>query len=124
MRTVWCRADRLFFCPVSVYPSFTLARHPKNILQSSSHGGGGVSIQEAAGQGDLETLKALLAANKSALNSRDESGCSALHFAADRGQAAVVQLLVEAGANLNAADADGQTALHYGAMCGHEEVRC
>jgi hypothetical protein len=80
------------------------------------------SIQEAAGQGDMQQLKALLG-NGAAVDSRDDSGCTALHFAADRGQADALELLLASGADVNAADADGQTPLHYAAMCGHQEVR-
>lgn len=84
-------------------------------------GSGSVSIQEAAGQGDLATLKSLLASGTAADN-RDGSGCAALHFAADRGQLEAAKLLVAAGADVNAVDDEQQTPLHYAAMCGHEEV--
>lgn len=83
--------------------------------------GGSSSIQEAAGQGDLTALQALLASG-AAVNETDESSCSALHFAADRGQLEAVQVLLAAGADINAADADGQTPLHYAAMCGYQQV--
>jgi ankyrin repeat protein len=83
--------------------------------------GGSISIQEAAGQGDLATLQSLLSSG-TAVDSRDESGCTALHFAADRGQQEAVNALLAAGADVNAVDEDQQTPLHYAAMCGHEEV--
>lgn len=52
------------------------------------------------------------------MNDGDESGQTALHFAADRGSIDCLKLLVEAGANVNATDCDGigvlQTALSAG----------
>ena len=67
-------------------------------------------LQEAAGQGDVAKVRALLQANPNALNARD-GGTTALHEAARAGHLAVVQLLVEKGANLNAPDFSGLTPL-------------
>jgi ankyrin repeat protein len=84
-------------------------------------------LHELAGQGQTAALRALLdgspAATAAALDSRDESGCTPLHFAADRGQLAALALLLDAGADTNARDADGQTPLHYAAMCEQRQVR-
>jgi ankyrin repeat protein len=57
-----------------------------------------------------------------AVDSSDEHGCTALHFAADRDQTAALRMLAGAGADVNAADDEGQTPLHYAAICGHELV--
>jgi hypothetical protein len=92
---------------------------PWRALQGSSDGSS--NLQEAAGQGDLQTLQALLDSGI-AVNSGDESGSTALHFAADRGQQEALQLLLAAGADVNAQDHDGQTPLHYAAACGQEKV--
>ena len=43
----------------------------------------------------------------------------ALHRAALRGRAAVVEVLLRQGANVHTADARGRQALHYAAMEGH-----
>jgi len=54
---------------------------------------------------------------------KDEEGLTLLHWAADRGQADMVQLLLNRDlALLDARDGGGQTALHYAASCGHCEV--
>lgn len=56
------------------------------------------------------------------LNERDESGLAAIHWAADRGHANILDLLLTHGADVNLIDGDcGQTALHYAVSCGHVE---
>lgn len=47
----------------------------------------------------------------SQVNAVDAHGCSALHYAACRGHAAVVEVLWGAGADVDAADADGWTGM-------------
>ncbi|GFH10536.1 achain crystal structure of engineered northeast structural genomics consortium target, partial [Haematococcus lacustris] len=49
-------------------------------------------------------------------------GCTALHFAADRGQLQTARQLLAAGVDPDCVDEDGQTALHYAALCGHEKI--
>lgn len=46
---------------------------------------------------------------------------SLLHWAADRGCAELVEILISFGANVNATDTDNQTPLHYAASCGYPE---
>jgi hypothetical protein len=57
------------------------------------------------------------------LGSRGEGGCTALHFAADRGHLAAVEWLLAHGADVDARDEEGQTAAHYAALCGRRQVR-
>lgn len=83
---------------------------------------GPAGIHELAGQDDIEAISELLASGVD-VNARDDEGCTALHFAADRGAAGAAQLLLSAGADVNAQDGDGQTPLHYAALCENEEVR-
>ena len=53
---------------------------------------------------------------------RNGIGGSALHAAAWRGCAEIVDLLVDAGADVSARCVDGKTALMYAAKYGHPEV--
>lgn len=56
------------------------------------------------------------------LNKHGADGLGAIHWAADRGYASILELLLINGANVNLIDKDsGQTALHYAISCGHIE---
>ena len=54
-------------------------------------------MHELAGQGDILGVAKLLGAGSWPLDVRDCNGCTALHFAADRGHLEVLDLLVKAG---------------------------
>ncbi|XP_063218447.1 acyl-CoA-binding domain-containing protein 6-like [Bacillus rossius redtenbacheri] len=57
------------------------------------------------------------------IDRRDADGMGLIHWAADRGHAAVLQFLVhELHADVDLRDRDGQTALHYAASCDHSEA--
>lgn len=72
--------------------------------------GSALGIESAESRVDLIKL----------LNERDESGLAAIHWAADRGHANILDLLLTHGADVNFVDGDcGQTALHYAVSCGH-----
>ena len=55
-------------------------------------------------------------------NQRGAEGEAALHWAADRGHAAVLRALLHHGADVNAADCDGLTPLHYAALAEQREA--
>lgn len=71
-------------------------------------------------EGDLENLSKCrtVATN---LNALDDDGLGLIHWAADRGNVAILQFLLNSGVDINLVDADGQTALHYASSCGHLE---
>ncbi|CAM9852940.1 unnamed protein product [Ectocarpus sp. 8 AP-2014] len=52
----------------------------------------------------------------------DSKGRTALHFAAERGQAAAIEYLAETTADLNATDTDGHTPLLIAALRGQESA--
>ncbi len=64
------------------------------------------ALVRAAGQGDLATVKALLALEKD-IDDIYETGQTALEWAASFGRTEVVRLLLEAGANVNIASEGG-----------------
>jgi ankyrin repeat protein len=53
-----------------------------------------------------------------------DDGQTLLHIAASKGQTAVVELLLERGANLSARSHDGGTVLHYVALGGRGRTTC
>jgi ankyrin repeat protein len=61
---------------------------------------------EAAKGGDVNGVEAVIQNNPELINKRDPSGATALHYAALGGHRAVVQELVNQGADINAADGE------------------
>lgn len=76
----------------------------------------------AAASGNIQELARLLADKAIDINECDDSGCSCLHYASDKGEIYVIKLLIERGADINAKDIDGQTPLHYAALSSQEQV--
>ena len=79
-------------------------------------------IHDAAKNGNLEKVKALLEANPDLVSSRDEHGMTPLHWAAAGGSEVVAELLLASNAVINATDNGGATPLHYAAGMGHKYV--
>lgn len=60
---------------------------------------------------------------KQLVNEHDQHGLAAVHWAADRGHADILDLLLTNGAEANLTDLESnQTALHYAISCGHIEA--
>ena len=84
---------------------------------------GWTTFHEAAIKGDVVRLRALLKGYRAYVDtSTDEGWITPLHFAAYRGHEAVVQLLLDIGADIAAKNDDGGTVLHCAAAGGHEAV--
>lgn len=82
----------------------------------------GEALRRAASAGDLAKVKELLAAGAD-INAANTYGGTALAFASDKGHAAVVDLLLERGADPNTKDRFYQaTPLTWAVMNGHTEV--
>lgn len=60
---------------------------------------------DAAKRGATEELEAIVCAHPELINQRDETGATALHYAAFGGHRDAVRALVQHGAEINAADA-------------------
>ena len=70
-----------------------------------------------------ELLASMLEYDDVAVDSKDRYGRTPLWWAAENGHEAVVELLVEKGADVNSKeDRDGRTPLWWAAENGHEEV--
>jgi ankyrin repeat protein len=69
-------------------------------------------IFAAANRGETDTVAALLNRQPDLVNSRKSNGGTPLHSAAGLGNAALVRLLLDRGADVNAGDQNGWTPLH------------
>jgi ankyrin repeat protein len=82
-------------------------------------------ILKAAKSGDAATITALLKKDKALLNARDKDGSTPLHCAAWKGHVAVVEVLLDAGANINDVNTNthwGTTPLHAAAHGNQKDV--
>ncbi len=84
----------------------------------------GVALVRAAIRGDADAARSALAASARAHAAREPTlGAAPLHLAAHRGHLAVVDVLLEAGADVNAREAcSGATPLHWACEGGHAAV--
>src|SRR5579863_6636441 len=61
-------------------------------------------LMDAAKRGDLEGVRAVAKEHLELLNGKDETGATALHYAAFDGRQEIAELLVKMGADVNARD--------------------
>jgi ankyrin repeat protein len=84
--------------------------------------GGGSPVADAAMRGDRDAVRGLLKQGADANASRGD-GMTALHFAAERGDAELATMLMYAGANVSAVTRiGGYTALHLASQAGSVAV--
>jgi ankyrin repeat protein len=79
-------------------------------------------IHNAAKAGNLEKIKALLKANPDLVNSKDRGGEVPLHWAIEKGNKEVVELLITCKADVNAKNERGETPLHWAVRSGRTEM--
>jgi uncharacterized protein len=83
---------------------------------------GNLSLADAAKSGDLNAVRTMLK-DGGDVNAAHGDGMTALHWAASRGDAAMTQMLLTAGANFRATTRlGGITALHLASQGGHATV--
>jgi len=80
------------------------------------------TIVEAAKNGDLQTVKTILAKDPSKLNATDESKYTALHWACMRARWGVAKYLIEKGADLNVAGGDEGTQINWAVHHDNVEI--
>ena len=72
------------------------------------------AIHDAAAKGDLQTVKAAIAADPTLVDAeKPPNKKTALHYAAQNGHAEVVAFLLDKGAEVNRPNIAGETPLHY-----------
>jgi len=79
-------------------------------------------LHAAVARGDVAGVRALLQENPARRDERDVRGKTPLHVAAKRGDASMVSLLKDVGADVGCEDETGKTPLHYAAENDHECV--
>ncbi|KAG8305762.1 Fibronectin type 3 and ankyrin repeat domains protein 1 [Homalodisca vitripennis] len=82
---------------------------------------GRTALMQAAAQGQVEVANLLLERGAS-WHTQDRVGCTAIHYAVDTSQLAIVELAVTSGANLNIADSCGWTPLFRGVVLGSDKA--
>lgn len=82
------------------------------------------TIEDFIKEGNIETFERLLRdVDRDEINSLDENGLGLIHWASDRGNDKILQLILNSNSiDVNLRDSEGQTALFYAASCGH--VQC
>ena len=79
-------------------------------------------IHDAAQDGALRKVKALLKDDPDLVFSRDRDGMTPLHWAEREGHKDMAELLLANKAEVNAKDKKSWTPLHYAAAYGHKEA--
>lgn len=92
------------------------------LLASALAGCADKDLFEAARTGNERRVRDLLTADPGALHVRDSVGRTALHHAAESGEAALIGLLLESGADPFALDRLGFTPLDYARFSGRTEA--
>lgn len=84
---------------------------------------GAMPIHVASANGNDEVINLLLNKDKTLINETDDNGGdSALHWAAMKGKAATVELLVNYGADKKLKNEDGYTAADTASINGYEDI--
>ncbi len=81
-----------------------------------------MTIFNAIRQGNLERVRELIEEDPMIVNATEEGQCTPLHLAAVMGHKAVVEYLLEQGANIEAKNILDTTPLHWAAIQGHTAV--
>lgn len=71
------------------------------------------AIIRATQEGQAALVDEILQNNSKAVHDTDEEGCTALHWAADKGNRDIVEMLIRSGAHTGAKDVDGLTPYNY-----------
>jgi len=82
----------------------------------------GAEIHDAARDGNVARVTALLKSNPGLVSSTDGEGMTPLHWAAEKGRKDVAALLLANQAEVNAKSVTGWTPLHYAADWGDKDM--
>uniref|UniRef100_K3XBW9 Uncharacterized protein n=1 Tax=Globisporangium ultimum (strain ATCC 200006 / CBS 805.95 / DAOM BR144) TaxID=431595 RepID=K3XBW9_GLOUD len=92
-----------------------------NIATSERVGDAPRALVDAANRGDVEDVRKVLADSKTYVDGKID-GRTALSYVAEAGNAEVVQLLLDRGADINEKDKYGRSPLSHAAQAGKAEI--
>jgi ankyrin repeat protein len=81
-----------------------------------------LQLLEAAAEGDVQTVARLLEADPALANASGEYGKTPLHWAAERNDAALAEVLLNAGAEVSRVTSWGASPLEWAGYLGNREV--
>ena len=97
---------------------------PKRNSLNRGADGAPSSILKAADDGDIETVKAILAVYPQAIHEKDETGFTPLHFGCYHSDTELVLLLLShPGVNCHAPDAEGRWPVHHALSSPSNELK-
>ena len=110
LNRIWPMKTRLSFGLVA----FTVALTLTQVMAGPLH--------DAAFNGELDKMKALLAAGTAGINDPDQDGRTPLHHAASKGHLEIVKLLLEHKADVNVRTKEGYTPAFLAKGLGRQQV--
>jgi uncharacterized protein len=110
-------ATFLIVSAIAMQGGLTVAQTPPSRSEAADYTG----LHAAAHKGDLDGLRAIIAAG-AGLEARDDGGRTALHVAAYRSDEAAVAALAEAGADMNALDHQAYDIVTIAAVANDPEM--
>ena len=120
--TDWRRMDHAdanaFLRQVALYGYSGRTRRYADAVRAMRDGGCMPDLASCALLEDNERAVQILTANPGVAAEADESGATALHYAAERGNAALVAVLCERGADVDSVDHDGHRPLDHALHAG------
>ncbi|XP_052242445.1 putative ankyrin repeat protein RF_0381 [Dreissena polymorpha] len=83
---------------------------------------GSTLLLKAAYSGKLDIIQYICTSFPSTVSSKDEFGCTALHYTTSGGHIKALKYLIKQGMNVMAKTNDGHTVLHMAAYNGHLKI--
>eukprot|EP01111_Echinosteliopsis_oligospora_P008485 TRINITY_DN2419_c0_g1_i3.p1 TRINITY_DN2419_c0_g1~~TRINITY_DN2419_c0_g1_i3.p1 ORF type:complete len:120 (+),score=45.25 TRINITY_DN2419_c0_g1_i3:44-403(+) len=92
--------------------------------KTTKKGEGRTKLHEAAADGDVDVILAILVSEKEIINKQASSGYTPLHEAIKKQHKEAATILLQHGASITPQDAHGRTALHLCCEGNHEDLAC
>lgn len=111
-----------FTSTISILRSFFVISCFASVVIIAGCNSDSANLAEAAGSGDIDSIKSLIRSNPDLLNLPDSNGEAPLHVAVKQGQLSAVKTLLKMEANPDVQTDPGQdTPLHYAVEFGDPE---